>query len=314
MHFPQEPDGPRFWNATAESFYDLFDTTARALKAYDATLLIGGPGVSNALAPLSAPYSLGLLDFVSAHATPIDFFSWHRYGSGALHPGCYDATATSVRAYLDARGLTSVRQHVSEWAPSILGNDAVTNGTLAAAYTAAAMIYFAQHADVEVAIFYPACEGQGPNTSWGLFEDGGARVAPLWRRQGRAYEAVAVTLRDTPYPLMATFAPEEDYAVIGGASGGAHGNVTVTLLRVSAVIAAQATKSTGGFALTVSEVGWTPGTGATYSVFLIDDAHAFSAVVANASTPVTTAGTVVITLAQFAPPAVAWVIVDANVG
>ena len=310
-HLPsliQEPDGERFWNSSSAAFYVLFDTTARALKAYDSTLIVGGPGVSNTLSPQSAPFAFGLLDFVAAHGTPLDFYSWHRYGTNALHPAGYDTTAAAVRAALDSRGLTATRQHVTEWAPSILGAEAVTNGPLAAAYTAAAMIYLAAHSDVDVAIFYPLCEGEGADGSWGLFEDDGAGTAPKWRRQGRAYEAVAATLRDTPTPLVAGFVPEPDYAVIGGvASGTARG----ALLRVSAVVAAQTTSESGGFALTASAVGWAPSGSATISIYLIDAAHPFDVVLANATLPVAEDGSVSVALAQFAPPAVAWVVIDA---
>ena len=36
----------QFWNRTASDFYDLFDGIARAVKGYDPTLIVGGPGAA----------------------------------------------------------------------------------------------------------------------------------------------------------------------------------------------------------------------------------------------------------------------------
>jgi len=289
-----EPDGSRFWNSTPAAFFRLFDATVRALKAHDPALLVGGPGVANTLAPASRPYAFGLLDAVAAAGTPIDFYSWHGYGTGAEAPeALYSRTLAAVRAYLDSRGLASVQQHVTEWASAILGNASLLDSPLAAAYVGAAMTYFAQ-GGAALATFYPACEGRGA-ASWGLFADVGDGTV-RWRGQGRAYEAVAATLRTTPFAMAAAFAAEEDYAVLAGGDAAAAGSVNV-------VVSAQ--RSAAGAFLLAVPLGRAGGS-ARVSVFLIDAAQPLGAwVVANASVAVVDG---VATVAQpFAPPAVAWV-------
>ena len=293
-----EPDGPRFWNSTPGAFFRLFDTTVRALKAYDPALLVGGPGVSNTIAPASRPYAFGLLDAVAAARTPIDFYSWHGYGTDAASPQpLYERTIATVRAYLDAKGLPGVAQHVTEWASSILGNASLLDSPLASAYVGAAMTYFAQ-GGVALATFYPGCEGRGAS-SWGLFADVGNGTI-LWRGQGYAYAAVAATLRLAPFAMAAAFAAEDDYAVLAGSDAAAAGSVSV-------VVSAQRSAA-DSFVLSVP-MGPASGS-ARYSVFLIDAERPLGAwVVANASIPL--AAHVASVVQDFAPPAVAWVQVTA---
>ena len=298
-----EPDGPRFWNATAADFFNLFDRTARALKAYDSSLVVGGPGVSNTMSPSSAPFAFGLLNSVAAAGTPIDFYSWHGYGTGAMHPqALYNNTIPAVRAHLVSLGLGSVRQHVTEWASAILGSPALLDAPRAAAYVGAALSYFALAGDVALATFYPGCEGvvgQGDG-SWGLFADNGDGTVS-WRGQGRAYAAAGYTLRTTPYSLPATYAAEEDYVVLAG------GDSALGSRRVSVVVSA-ANSTSDAFVLSAPVGGG--GAAASASVFLIDAAQPAGAwVLANASVPLVSG---VATITQpFSPPAVAWVTIFA---
>jgi len=199
-----EPDGPRFWNSSWNAFAELFDGAARALKAHNSSLQVGGPGVANALH--SANYSFSLIDFIAEQGTPVDFFSFHGYGTDAKYPyEVYTPQAVALRARLDSVGLSRVRLHVTEWAPAILGNQSLLDSPAAAAYVATAL---STHValGVGVSIYYPACEGVGAG-AWGLFEDGG-----LWRKAGRAYQAIGETLRDTPLPYGVSFT--------GGSGGG----------------------------------------------------------------------------------------------
>ena len=67
----------RFWNRSATDFYDFVDATARAIKAYDATLHVGTCGVAAPMQQPQNPYSFGLIEALGARSTPLDFFSWH---------------------------------------------------------------------------------------------------------------------------------------------------------------------------------------------------------------------------------------------
>jgi hypothetical protein len=222
-----EPDGVRFWNSSAADFWVLFDTTARAVKVYNSSLRVGGPGVASPLAVKSYNYSFGLLDYIAAHKTPIDFFSWHSYGDIANPPsdwghspeGIYNTTIVSVRSALAQRNLTHVAQHITEWQPVILGNASVTGSAEAASFTASALTIMASAADVQVSIFYPACEGVGPDGSWGMFLDWGNGTLSF-RRETHAWEIVGSLLRDAPLEMLSNVAPPlvTDFTVLAGAS------------------------------------------------------------------------------------------------
>lgn len=241
-----EPDGePRFWNSSVEDFYLLFDITARAVKGYNSSLRVGGPGVASPLAVKSYNYSFGLLDYIAAHSTPIDFFSWHSYGNiesppnewGHSPQGIYNTTIVSVRAALAQRNLTHVVQHITEWQPVILGNASVTGSAEAASFTASALTIMASAADVQVSIFYPACEGVGPDGSWGMFLDWGNGTLSL-RRETHAWTFVGALLRDAPIEMLSNMAPPivTDFTVLAGS------NVHGTSIQV--VVSARASNST----------------------------------------------------------------------
>ena len=305
-----EPDEPRFWNRSADAFHELFDATARALKAYDAALVVGGPGVAQPLANASYPYSFGLLDFAAARGTPMDFFSWHSYGAIAAPPAAwghspeqiYGRTIGAVEAALAARGLGRLKQHVTEWQPAILGNASVTGSAEAASFTAAALSLMAAAPSVAVSVFYPGCEGTGPDGSWGMFLDYGNGTT-AYRREGRAWAAVGATLRDAPLALRADFAPEADFTVLAGA------NAAGTL--ASVVVAARAS-AYDALALAVPLAGAAGGAAAraAVAVLLLDGESAEPPQWAN-STAAVEGGSVAVAVPRFAPPAVAWVLVSA---
>ena len=317
-----EPDeAPRFWNSTAAQFYDLFDATARALKNYSAALQVGGPAVASPLSPASYNYSFGFLDAVAARGTPLDFFSWHSYGNIAAPPQqqgshspalIYNATITAVRAALAARGLGGVAQHVTEWQPVILGSGALTGGAEAAAFTASALTFMASAPDVEVSIFYPACEGVGVNGSWGMFLDyGNGTIA--WRREGRVWGAVGALLAEAPWALeAATAPPAEDFTALAGANAPTASGRTL----VQAVVAARLPLAGGGTRLALSApLGGAPsGSWARVAVLLHSASAPEEGAWSNSSVQVGPGGEVAVDIEGFAPPAVAWVRVSAAAG
>lgn len=103
-----EPDSPGFWAGSPESFYQLYEATAKAVKAVDPALKVGGP----ALAALKMDFLEGLLKYCQEHQTPLDFVSWHHYAWDAEDVA---ARAAQVRTLMDKYGFTKAESILDEW-------------------------------------------------------------------------------------------------------------------------------------------------------------------------------------------------------
>jgi xylan 1,4-beta-xylosidase len=73
-----EPNLRLFWTATEADYFDLYDTTARAVRSVDDRLAVGGPSTA----------AVGWVDDLLAHVAdsgaPLDFVSTHTYGAPPL--------------------------------------------------------------------------------------------------------------------------------------------------------------------------------------------------------------------------------------
>jgi xylan 1,4-beta-xylosidase len=67
-----------FWSGTRDEYLRLYDLSARAVKAVDAALPVGGP------ASAAAAWIDELLDGVAQSGAPLDFLSTHTYGQAPL--------------------------------------------------------------------------------------------------------------------------------------------------------------------------------------------------------------------------------------
>ena len=67
-----------FFSEDRESYFRLYETTARAIKAVDPALRVGGPATSGS--KWIAPF----LRWCEAHAVPVDFVTTHQYAGEAL--------------------------------------------------------------------------------------------------------------------------------------------------------------------------------------------------------------------------------------
>ena len=290
-----EPDGlsPLMWGGTAQQFYELFIATAFAIKRYDPSIKVGGPGVARVADP---SYGAGLVEFLRAAGAPLDFFSFHYYGSKAAKPLSLQVASEAVRAYLDAAGLGSVEVHVTEWNTDPTPRLTQRDSPLAAAFVASALTGLAR-TNVTVATFYPACAGFGAS-SWGLFldvADGSGAVA--WRRETYAYMAVGEALREAPRALLsASVPPNTDSSIIAGAGPPASGSGEYN---VSVVIATQSPLF-NGVALAVRDLP--PSARVRVLAELIDEGHLFS-VVQDSEARADSAGALTVSLG-FSSPAV----------
>ena len=102
-----------FWSGTPAQFYSLYEKTARALKAADPKLKVGGD--AKAFPYDEGPYREGFIDYCVKHKVPLDFYSWHMYADRSADP--YDPVrlAQKIREILDERDLTKTESIISEW-------------------------------------------------------------------------------------------------------------------------------------------------------------------------------------------------------
>lgn len=113
-----EPDvRPAMWTGTDEQFLELFEVTARRIKARFPGAKVGGPGlggvgevVSGRLRP--SAFAEAFLRRCRERSVPLDFFSWHRYCPDSREVA---GLARAVRGWLDEGGFRGTESHLNEW-------------------------------------------------------------------------------------------------------------------------------------------------------------------------------------------------------
>lgn len=96
------------WQGTQEEYFKLYQEASVYLKKSYPEILIGG----YAAARSRAPFFENFLQFVRANQLPLDFFSWHRYGSELEK---LEFQAKRVRRMLDDYGLTNTISVLDEF-------------------------------------------------------------------------------------------------------------------------------------------------------------------------------------------------------
>ena len=191
------PDGALSptWTGTQEQFFDLYETTARRLKAAFPNLRIGGPALAGNL-----QWAEQFIAYVSQRQIPLDFFSWHAY---AATPEFIADRCAKVRTILDKYGFANVESILNEWNYVRGWTDEFTytlqveSGEMnykGAAFIAATMAC-CQHAPLDMLMFYDARVDCAMNNMFHLIT-----LAPLrgyypflaWARLRRLGNEVAV--------------------------------------------------------------------------------------------------------------------------
>lgn len=107
--FWNEPDcGPSLWDKSMEDYCNFYIVVAKRLKAEFPDIKVGGPAIGH----LRPSNSLLLLRRCLEEDAPLDFFSWHRYGTS---PDNFVSEAFSARKMLDAFGFAKTEIHINEW-------------------------------------------------------------------------------------------------------------------------------------------------------------------------------------------------------
>lgn len=244
-----EPDG-RFWNGTPEQFWELYEATARVLKAHDPDLKVGTCAVTGRGADRPSPYREGLIRYCADRGLPLDFYSWHYYAPRSHDPYPPVKTARAIRQLLDANGFENAESHMNEWNINAgTSGRRVLDTMLNGAFTATVLIYM-QDTPVEMAHYYRGDAGH----PMGLFARDGS-----YKKRAYAYKATARML-DTPRRLAATGSDTIGFAVLAGCSADSK-KVQVLVSNYEIVPPGEDTKppqydNNRGYSLEVSNLPW----------------------------------------------------------
>ncbi|NOZ13768.1 MAG: hypothetical protein GXO69_09005 [Acidobacteria bacterium] len=218
-----EPDVREFWTGTALQYAKLYDKAARAIKACDATLQVGGPAVANLA---STAFLHTFLSYVKDHKTPLDFFSYHYYGTS--NPFYYYQMNRDAEELLSGYGIKGVDLYLSEWNTWRYDPanrlDMGRDDPLSAA-SAAAVITCLQNAGLTDAFRYRSDEYY-----FGLFHDDGSIS---W--SGLVFQALA-NFRTTPILVPASGGDKLGRTILAGKS--ADGEEAAVLISDTASAAA----------------------------------------------------------------------------
>ncbi len=178
------------WRGTKEQFYELYETASIYLKKRFPHLKIGGYGscgfyaLFNKEAPpdanVGARYDYfmeffdGFLEMLKKTSAPLDFFSWHSYGSVENNIIC----AEYARKRLDEAGYAGAEIFCNEWNLEIHAK-----GTLWHAACCGAMLAAFSRVPLDGAMFYDAQYS---------VSDYGGLFNPLTKRPFPAYYAFAM--------------------------------------------------------------------------------------------------------------------------
>ena len=96
------------WQGSEDQFFELYSIASRHLKTRFPDILVGGYGAART----KAPFFEHFLEMAHREKLPLDFFSWHRYGSEIEE---LRDQARRVRVLLDKYGFTSAKSILDEW-------------------------------------------------------------------------------------------------------------------------------------------------------------------------------------------------------
>jgi xylan 1,4-beta-xylosidase len=138
-----EPNLDGFWErADQQAYFELYEATARTIKAIDPTLQVGGPSTAG------AAWVPEFLEYARRTGTPVDFVTTHTYGvdHGFLdEKGVADTKLSPsqdaivgdvrrVREQIAASAFPSLPLYFTEWSTSYTPRDAVHDSYISAPY------------------------------------------------------------------------------------------------------------------------------------------------------------------------------------
>jgi xylan 1,4-beta-xylosidase len=151
-----EPNLPQFWkDADQAAYFQLYETSVRAVQDVDASLQVGGPAISPGADDWWEPFA----EFVTARDLPADFLSVHAYSSGPAQPVPFGVYQTfqrpqhlldqfaRPRKILAGTALADRPLHITEFNTSYRPDNPVHDTAYNAAYLAPVLAEGGEHAD-----------------------------------------------------------------------------------------------------------------------------------------------------------------------
>jgi xylan 1,4-beta-xylosidase len=110
-------DKPGNWTGTDEQYIQLYEIAAKTIKKNFPDVKVGGPAaggpfrIENGIT-VASDFANKFLSYCQKNLVPLDFYSWHRYGSTPLDISNCPAI---VRNYLNQYGFTKTESILDEW-------------------------------------------------------------------------------------------------------------------------------------------------------------------------------------------------------
>jgi xylan 1,4-beta-xylosidase len=180
-----EPDlRNQFWTGSMQEYYQLYASCAKVLKAFDSSLIVGGPATANPSEAL--PFASWCRD----HQVPLDFLSYHSYPQNEAcqyasaeespsKPGMHFVDVISAtKADLAEAGFGDLPLIMTEWNTQSQGADWKAkwtgNETVNSLFAGAAVCHLTTACDslLDVMGWWVASD---------VFEEGGPQVEPYGR-------------------------------------------------------------------------------------------------------------------------------------
>ncbi|MBO4670503.1 MAG: hypothetical protein J5640_01480 [Bacteroidales bacterium] len=150
---------PRTWGGSIEEFHKFYAVAAKHLKERFPGLKIGGPSYCRIQG--TKTYFPQFFEYMRDNKVPIDFISWHKYGS---EPSVYLLEASMIREWMREYGYSDAELILNEWnyrrfkgnapgSPNEYYNEDVRYSLKGAAFAAATMSAM-QDAPVDMLMYY----------------------------------------------------------------------------------------------------------------------------------------------------------------
>lgn len=158
-----DSNNKRTWGGTKAEFFDLYEITAKRLKARFPHLMIGGPALA-----WNEDWAKDFLCEMKKRNVSIDFFSWHIY---CTEPKKMIDKSKRIKSFLDENGYGDAESILNEWnyvegwTDKFVYSIKVIHGIKGAAFTMAC-ISEAQKAPIDMLMYY----GTRPSVFNGAFD------------------------------------------------------------------------------------------------------------------------------------------------